>query len=102
MDQWLAAHGVGRPDRDLCGYLASVLVLATFSMKSMRWLRIAAIGSNIAFIVYALTTHLQPILLLHSILLPLNVVRLTQIEMASKAKRRVENDMELQLFETSD
>jgi hypothetical protein len=42
-------------NRDACGYLASALVLATFSMKSMRPLRITAIASNIALLLYALT-----------------------------------------------
>jgi hypothetical protein len=35
---------------DIIGYVASALVLATFSMRSMRWLRMTAIASNVAFI----------------------------------------------------
>ena len=34
------------------GYLAASLVLATFCMKSMDALRLAAIASNMAFIAY--------------------------------------------------
>jgi hypothetical protein len=65
---------------DIIGYIASVLVLATFSMTSMRSLRTTAIASNIAFIVYAAAADLHPILILHGILLPVNVVRLMQID----------------------
>ena len=61
---------------DALGYVASALVLLTFSMKTMRYLRLTAIGSNIAFIAYGLHSHLPPILVLHMILLPLNLVRL--------------------------
>jgi len=75
-------------DVDIFGYLASVLVLATFSMKSMRPLRITAIASNIAFLIYAHSIHLQPIFILHSILLPLNIFRLAQIELERGRQQR--------------
>lgn len=66
-------------DSDIMGYVASALVLATFCMKSMRSLRLIAVMSNIAFITYAASTDMRPILILHSILLPVNIVRLAQI-----------------------
>jgi hypothetical protein len=65
-------------DRDACGYVASALVLATFSMRSMRALRLMAIASNVAFIGYAAMADLHPILALHATLLPLNLMRLLQ------------------------
>jgi hypothetical protein len=34
---------------DLLGYAASAMVLATFCMSSMLYLRLVAIGSNILF-----------------------------------------------------
>jgi hypothetical protein len=49
-------------------------------MTSMRSLRTTAIASNIAFILYAVAADLHPILILHGILLPVNVVRLVQID----------------------
>jgi hypothetical protein len=60
---------------EMVGYLASALVLLTFCMKTMMPLRLFAIGSNIAFIVYAAMAALHPVLVLHAILLPLNVYR---------------------------
>ena len=54
----------------------------------MRPLRITAIASNIAFMIYALGMHLQPKIVLHSILLPLNVFRLAQIELALRTRQR--------------
>jgi CRP/FNR family cyclic AMP-dependent transcriptional regulator len=60
------------------GYIASGLVFLTFCMKTMIALRVIAIGSNIAFIVYGLIADLTPIYLLHTILLPLNIMRLWQ------------------------
>lgn len=78
---------------EAAGYLASLLVFATFCMKTMLPLRIGAILSNVAFIAYAFFDGLYPILILHSVLLPLNVVRTVQmlrvrriVEQASKGE----------------
>jgi CRP/FNR family cyclic AMP-dependent transcriptional regulator len=64
---------------DPIGYAAATLVLATFCMRSMRSLRWVAIASNLAFIAYALLAELGPVLVLHALLLPVNVVRLLQL-----------------------
>ncbi|MCP4132596.1 MAG: cyclic nucleotide-binding domain-containing protein [bacterium] len=66
--------------------IASVFVLCSFFMKTMIPLRIIAIVSNLTFITYSLLgiqygifDKVYPILILHSLLLPLNIVRLYQI-----------------------
>jgi hypothetical protein len=64
--------------QDLVGCVAAILVFATFSAKRMVLLRMIGVASNIAFVAYASMAGLWPILLLHSILLPLNAVRLRQ------------------------
>ena len=73
------------------GYLAASLVLATFCMKSMGALRLAAIASNMAFIAYGYFGHLAPVLLLHALLLPINIYRLVEPVSpdASKCPKRV-------------
>jgi hypothetical protein len=67
------------PVIDAIGFTAAGLVLATFCMRSMRALRWVAIASNLAFIAYGYLGHLAPVLLLHVLLLPVNVYRLTQL-----------------------
>ncbi len=69
---------------DGMGWLASGLVMATFCMHDMVALRGLAIASNLAFIAYGALAGLGPILVLHLMLLPLNLVRLAQ----AKAKQR--------------
>lgn len=64
---------------DELGYLAASLVLATFCAKSMATLGLLAIASNIGFIAYGLTAGLAPIVVLHAVMLPLNVMRLRQV-----------------------
>ena len=76
--------GRSRDAHSEIGFLASALVLATFSMKDMVNLRIVAICSNVAFIAYALVLNLTPILVLHVILLPLNGWRLAQALQAGR------------------
>jgi CRP/FNR family transcriptional regulator, cyclic AMP receptor protein len=64
---------------DVAGYAASLLVFSAFYMTAMTPLRAIAIASNVAFIAYGLGRELYPVLLLHAVLLPLNVVRLLQM-----------------------
>ena len=61
------------------GYFASILVFSTFYMKTMIPLRCIAIASNFAFITYGFFGNLYPVLILHILLLPLNVLRLLQM-----------------------
>ena len=68
---------------DLIGYIASFLVFATFYVKRILTLRLIAICSNIAFILYALGGGLQPIFILHSLLLPLNLYRIFELKRGS-------------------
>jgi hypothetical protein len=60
------------------GYLASLLVLATFCMRGMVALRVVAIASNLAFIAYGWLVGIHPVLILHLVLLPTNAWRLVQ------------------------
>ena len=60
------------------GYLASLLVLATFCMRGMVALRLLAITSNVAFIAYGALADIHPVLLLHVVLLPVNVLRIAE------------------------
>jgi hypothetical protein len=63
---------------ELLGYAAAGLVLATFSARSIVTLRAFAIASNLLFIAYAAFAQLPPVLVLHLLLLPINIVRLRQ------------------------
>jgi hypothetical protein len=63
---------------DGIGYVAAALVLFTLCQKRMIPLRLAALGSNLAFLTYCLVFGLAPLWLLHAILLPLNAGRLVE------------------------
>jgi hypothetical protein len=74
---------------DVCGYVASGLVLTAFYMKDMVPLRVVALASNLAFIVYGLALGLTPIWLLHAFLLPLNGCRLIEAARAAPSLGRI-------------
>src|SRR5262245_61706339 len=68
-------------------------------MRTMIPLRIVAIASNVAFIAYALLglrygvfDRLYPILVLHSTLLPLNLVRLRELKRMIESVRATNAD----------
>jgi hypothetical protein len=77
-----------RVPTEIVGYTASGLVLLTFVMKDMRPLRVTAILSNLAFIAYGALHALPPVLCLHLVLLPLNLVRLRQLRRMAAAAAR--------------
>ena len=64
---------------ELLGYAAAACVFVTFYMKTMVPLRLAGIVSNFLFIGYGYAVDAYPVLILHLILLPLNLLRLHQM-----------------------
>jgi hypothetical protein len=64
---------------DALGYAASGLTLATFAQRAMLPMRIMAIGANICFIGSGAMGWFMPVLVLHIILLPINLVRLRML-----------------------
>ena len=78
----------------VAAWVAATLVFCSFFMKTMIPLRIVAITSNMAFITYALLGlhygvfgRVYPILVLHACLLPLNVLRLRELQRLIAAVR---------------
>lgn len=64
---------------DTIAYAAVGLNIVGYSMRRMIPLRIAAIATNVLFIVYSVLAGIHPTLYLHSILLPLNAYRLREM-----------------------
>ena len=63
---------------DGLGFVAAGLVLATFCMKRLVPLRGVAISSNLAFILYGYAAGIEPVLVLHLVLMPINIIRLLE------------------------
>lgn len=83
----------------IAAWLSAILVFSSFFMKTMIPLRTVAVCSNVSFIAYALLGlkygvfgRVYPILVLHSALLPLNLVRLRQLRGLLRAVREASDD----------
>jgi CRP-like cAMP-binding protein len=84
---------------DVLGMGAGALVLATFYLKTMIPLRVVAIASNIAFAAYGVLAEAMPIVVLHSLLLPLNILRLHQMQvLIGRVKRAARGDLSLDMM----
>jgi CRP-like cAMP-binding protein len=81
---------------EVIGYIAAALVFATFSMKTMVPLRIVGICSNVFFIAYGYLNPAYPLLVLHCLLLPLNILRLRQmLSLVTETKEAFEGDLDM-------
>jgi len=65
---------------DLLGFAAAAAVLAGFCMNSIRHLRLAALASNVLFVIYGFFAHVYPVVILHIILVPINLQKLHRIK----------------------
>jgi hypothetical protein len=63
---------------DFLGFAAALSVLASFSMSTILALRTLALLSNVLFIFYGLCAHIHPVLILHIILFPINLIKLSR------------------------
>ncbi len=80
----------------MVGYLAALLMFSTFYMKKMIPLRAVGICSNIAFIIFAGSSGVYPLLILHVCLLPLNTIRMIQmIKLVKKVKEAYKGNLSM-------
>jgi CRP/FNR family cyclic AMP-dependent transcriptional regulator len=81
---------------EVIGYVAVGLTIATYSMKTMIPLRISGIGANILFILFGYFAPVYPQLILHSVLLPLNIIRLRQmLILVEQVKSSADSDLSM-------
>jgi len=63
---------------DLIGYVGGLVTLWGMHCKTMIPLRLGAVGGNVGFLIFGLLAPSYPTLVLHSLLLPLNLLRTMQ------------------------
>lgn len=74
------------------GLVAAALYITSYSMKSMMPLRALAVASNVFFIAYGYVQSSLPELVLHGVLLPLNAMRMWEIQKLSREIARATQD----------
>ena len=73
---------------EILGYIATVIVLASFLMKKMTNLRVLNSIGACLFIVYGLLINSGPVVLTNSLILGINLIKLVQDELERKNKHR--------------
>jgi CRP/FNR family transcriptional regulator, cyclic AMP receptor protein len=78
------------------GYIGSLLILGTYSMRTMIPLRAIGVCANAVLIVYSYLAPSYPQLLLHGVLLPLNALRLYQmLQLVGKVRTASQGDLNM-------
>ena len=79
---------------NLLGLIGGIFYVASVTLRTMIPLRIAAIISNILFICYGLLAKALPTFFMYAVLLPINCVRLYQIQqLVKKVKVASQGDL---------
>jgi hypothetical protein len=64
---------------EILGYLALILLIASFVMQTIIWLRVLAIASNVAIIAYGIIVPHYPILVIGLVMAAINIYRLIEM-----------------------
>jgi hypothetical protein len=69
---------------ELMGWAAASMTLLAFTARDLRVLRLASVGASLAFITYGAAEAAWPVLVLHCLLLPVNLLRLRELRRESR------------------
>ncbi len=81
---------------NLVGYFGGAVTLWGMSSRTMIPLRLGAVAGNIGLLVFGILTDSHPTVVLHAVLLPINLVRLVQMNKLVREIRNIStknNDM---------
>ena len=64
---------------ELFGYLGTALVLLSFLLTDIKWLRLVNMSGGLISLIYAIFTNTMPVVVLNASLIIINGVQLTRI-----------------------
>ena len=77
---------------EIFGYIGTALVLTSFIMKDIKWLRVVNISGSVISCIYALLMHTLPVAVLNGSLIMINSIQLARILREEKIKRESVNN----------
>ena len=83
---------------EILGYIGTALVLLSFTMRDIKWLRIVNIAGSIISMTYAIIMNTMPVAVLNGSLILINGVQLARI----LRKEREENEKKENLTDETD
>lgn len=83
---------------EIFGYIGTALVLLSFTMRDIKWLRIVNIAGSIISMTYAIIMNTMPVAVLNGSLILINGIQLARI----LRKEREENEKKENLTNETD
>ena len=83
---------------EIFGYIGTALVLLSFTMRGIKWLRILNIAGSIISMTYAIIMNTMPVAVLNGSLILINGVQLARI---LRKEREIKEEKEKTLSETN-
>jgi lipid-A-disaccharide synthase-like uncharacterized protein len=77
---------------EILGYVGTALVLLSFLMSDLKWLRIFNMCGGFLSLIYAVYTNTMPVVVLNGSLITINAIQLARIIRAEKMAKLFADD----------
>lgn len=75
---------------EIFGYIGTGVVLISFIMKDIKWLRVVNMAGGLISLIYAILTNAMPVVVLNGSLILINGVQLMRIIRAEREKKETD------------
>ena len=82
---------------EIFGYFGTALVLISFLMRDIKWLRIFNMAGGLISLIYAIVVNTMPVVVLNASLITINAVQLARLlikERKENEKKETENEID--------
>lgn len=73
---------------EIFGYIGTGLVLISFIMKDIKWLRAVNMSGGLISLIYAICTNAMPVVVLNASLIVINGIQLARILLNEKKQKK--------------
>ena len=77
---------------EIFGYIGTALVLTSFIMKDIKWLRAINMAGGLISLIYAVCVNTMPVVVLNASLITINGIQLMRILREERNKREAVNN----------
>ena len=77
---------------EIFGYIGTALVLTSFIMKDIKWLRVVNISGSVISCIYAILMNTPPVAVLNGSLILINGIQLSRILREERNKKEAVNN----------
>ena len=84
---------------EIFGYIGTGVVLISFIMKDIKWLRVVNMAGGLISLIYAILTNAMPVVVLNGSLILINGVQLMRILRKEREKKKAVNSDEASAYD---